>query len=74
MEISKQFFKNLLLWNNWLDFEITSLQRSLADPFQKLSKFRSVEKHGSGEWGPLALYEHEEILKNSSSLKPLDRF
>ena len=25
--------------------------------------------NGSGEWGLLALYEHEEILKKSSSLK-----
>ena len=38
---------------------------SLGWPFQKLSvKFWSVHKHGSGEWGLLALYGHEEILKN----------
>ena len=120
----KEFFKNLLLWNRWSDFEIISQICSLGDPFQKLfAKFWSVKnmalvnggflhytemkeflkissslkllarfwnnftgdvpwvtlfkncsrnfdfvkKHGSGEWGLLALYGNEEILKNSSS-------
>ena len=36
-----------------------------------LQKFCYVKKHGSGEWGLLALelYGHEEILQNSSFLK-----
>ena len=75
MEFLKQFFKNLLLWNLWSDFEIISQECSLGGPFQKLcAKFRSVHKHGSGEWGLLALYRHEEILKKSSSLKWQVRF
>ena len=32
------------------------------------------KKHGSGEWGLLALYGYEEILKISSSAKLLVRF
>ena len=63
IEFFKQFFKNLLLWNHWSDFAIISQKCSLGDPFQKLfAKFWFVQKHGSGEWGLLALYEHEEIL------------
>ena len=50
----KKFFKILLLWNRWSDFEIISQSCSLGDPFQKLfTKFWSVKKHGSGEWGLL---------------------
>ena len=46
-----------------------------GDSFQKVcTKFWSVHKHGSGKWELLALYGHEEILKISSSLKPLVRF
>ena len=52
----KKFLKNLLLRNNWSDFEIISQECSLGDPFQKLlAKFWSLYKHGSGEWGLLAL-------------------
>ena len=59
----------------WSDSEIISQECSLGDPFQKLfAKFWSVHKHGSGEWGLLALYGHEEILKKSSSPKLLVRF
>ena len=36
IEFFKQFFKNLLLWNRWSDFEIISQECSLGDPFQKL--------------------------------------
>ena len=36
MEFFKQFFKNLLLWNCWSDFEIISEECSLGDPFQKI--------------------------------------
>ena len=71
----KAFFKNLLLWNRWSDCEIISQICSLGDPFQKLFvKFWSVKKCGSGEWGLLALYRNEGILKKSSSLKPMVRF
>ena len=71
----KEFFKNLLLWNRWSDCEIISQICSLGDPFQKLFvKFWSVKNCGSGEWGLLALYRNEGILKKSSSLKPMVRF
>ena len=40
MDFSKQFFKNLLLWNHWPDSEIISQQCSLDEPFQiVLAKF-----------------------------------
>ena len=59
----KKFLKNLPQ-NCWSDFKIISQECSLGDPFQKLfAKFWSIHKHGSGEWGLLALYGHEEILK-----------
>ena len=52
----KKFLKNLLLQNYWSDFEIVSQECSLGDPFQKVFvKFWSLNKHGSGEWGLLAL-------------------
>ena len=71
----KEFFKNLLLWNRWSDFEIISQGCSLGDPFQNsFVKFWSIKKCGPGEWGLLALYRNEGILKKSSSLKPLVRF
>ena len=39
----------------------------LVDPFQKvLAKFSSVNKHGTREWGLLALYRHKELLVDSS--------
>ena len=48
--------ENLLLWNRWSDFEIISQSCSLGDPFSKLfAKFWLMKKHGSGEWGLLAL-------------------
>ena len=71
----KKFLENLLLWNRSSDFEINLLECSLGDPFQKLFvKFLSIYKHGSGEWGLLALSGHEEILKKSSSPKLQIRF
>ena len=72
----KKFLKNLLLRICWSDFKIIPHECSLGDPFQKLfAKFSSIHKHGSGEWGLFALYGHEEeILKKSSSPKPLVRF
>ena len=71
----EKFLKNLFLQNCWSDFEIISQECSFGDPFQKLfAKFWSVHKHGSGEWGLLALYGHEEILRKSFSPKLLVRF
>ena len=32
----KKFFKVLVLWNSWSDFEIISQKRSLDDPFQNM--------------------------------------
>ena len=47
----------------------------LGWPFSKIiAKFCSIKKHGCGGDGLFALYWQEEILKNSSSLKPLIRF
>ena len=61
--------------NRWSNFEAISQECSLVDPFQNLfTKFWSVNKHGSGEWGLFALYGHEEILKKCSSLKLLVRY
>ena len=69
---TKKFLKILLLWNSWSDFKIISQQYSFADPFQKLfGRFWSVNP---GEWGLLALYRLEKILKKSFSLKSLVRF
>ena len=60
----KEFLKNLFLRDHWSDFEIISQEFYLGDPFYKLfATFLSVHKHDSGEWGLLALYGHEEILK-----------
>ena len=53
----KKFFKILLLRHVWSDFEMISQKGSLDDPFQKLlAKFLSFKKHGSGEWGLLAVW------------------
>ena len=70
----KKLLKNPLLRNCRSDFEIISQECSFGDPFQKLfGKFRSVHKHGSGEWGLLALHGHEKSLEISSP-KLLVRF
>ena len=62
----KKFLKNLLLRNRWSDFEIISQECSLGDPFQKLfAKFLYAQKHGTDEWGLLALYsDMKKFLKN----------
>ena len=53
----KKFLKILLLRHVWSDFEMTSQKGSLDDPFQKLlAEFLSFKKHGSGEWGLLAVW------------------
>ena len=70
----KKFLKNLLR-NRRSDFEIISQEYFLVYPFQKLfAKFRSVNKHSSGDWGLHALYRHKEILRKPSSPKPQVRF
>ena len=63
---TKKFLKNLLLQKRWSHFEIISQECSLGDPFQKLfAKFLSAQKHGSDEWGLLALYrDMKKFLKN----------
>ena len=75
MEFFKNFFKKLLPWNHWSDFEIILRDCSLGDPFQKLfTKFWSVEKHGphGREGGDFLHYmDMKKFLKKSSSLKPL---
>ena len=58
----KKFLKNLLLRNRWSDFEIISQEYSLDDPFQKCLQNVDPSINMTGEWGLLALYEHEEIL------------
>ena len=56
----KKFLRNFVLQNRLSDFEIISQECSFGDPFQKLfTKFWSVYKNGSGEWGLFALYRHE---------------
>ena len=62
----KKFLKNILLWNRRSDFEIILQGCSFGDPFQKLfAKFWSAQKHGSDEWGLLALYrDMKKFLKN----------
>ena len=73
MEYFKQFFKNILLWNSWSYFEIISQECSLGDPFQKLFvKFLSIHKHGSGEWGLLALMFSESDKNGYGPLKNSD--
>ena len=66
----KTFLKILLLSNGWSVFDIISQRYSLGDPFQKLFvNFLSVKKHGSDEWGLLALYRNEEIPTAGQILK-----
>ena len=43
---SNQFFKNLLLWNCWSDFEIISVEFSLADPFKNCSRLMGALVNG----------------------------
>ena len=54
-----------LLQNCWSDFEIISQECSFGDPFKKVfAKFRSVHKHGSGEWGFSYYKDMKKFLKN----------
>ena len=61
----KKFLRNLLLRKCWSDFEIISQECSLGDPFQKVfAEFRSLHKHGSGEWGFSHHRDMKKFLKN----------
>ena len=65
MEFFKEFFKNLLLWKCWSDFEIVSQDCSLGDPFQKLfAKFWSIKKHGCHGGGFLRCVDLKKFFKN----------
>ena len=60
----KKFLKILLLRHVRSDFEMISQKGSLDDPFQKLlAKFLSFKKHGSGEWGLLAVSAMKKFFK-----------
>ena len=60
--------------SQWLQIP-NSEKCSLSDLSQKsLAKFLLIHEHGSGKWGLLSLYEHEQILRKPSSLKLLVRF
>ena len=64
----KKFFKYLLLWNPWFDFEIISQECSLGYPFQKLfANFDSSKNIAAMRGRLFPLYGHEEIHKKSSS-------
>ena len=74
MEFFQQFFKNILLWNYWSDFEIISQECSLSDPFQKLfAKFWSVQNMALVNGGFLHYTDMKKFLKKSF-LIPLVRF
>ena len=63
----KKFFKVLVLWNNWSDFEIISQKRLLDDPFQNMfAKLLFVKKHGSGDRGYLHRTDMKKLLKKSN--------
>ena len=67
MEFFKQFFRNLLLWNFWSDFEIISQECCLGNPFQNWLRDFDLSINMVGEWGILALYGHKEVLQNSET-------
>ena len=59
----KKFFKVLVLWNSWSDFEIISQKRSLDDPFQNVfAKLLFVKKHGY-----LHRTDMKKLLKNQTA-------
>ena len=65
MEFFKQFFKNLLPWNHWSDFEMISQKCSLVDPFQKLcAKFRALKNMALVNGGFLHYMDIKKFLKN----------
>ena len=61
----KEFFKNLLLWNRWSDFEIISQGCSLGDPFQNsFGNFDPSKNVALVNGGYLHYTEMKEFLKN----------
>ena len=70
-----KFLKNLLLRNGWSEFEIILQNYFLCDPFQKSSQNFDQSKNMAAVGGDcFHCVDFREILKNSSSLKPLVRF
>ena len=68
-------FKNLLVRNQWTDFNIILQKSSFGDPIPRLFKlFGFVKKHGRQRAGLIfPIYVYRKIEK-SSCQKPLDRF
>ena len=68
-------FKNHLVRNHWIDFNIILQKCSFGDPLPRLFKpFGFVKKHGRQGAGLIFLIYLYRKLKKSSCQKPLDRF
>ena len=75
IEFFKQFFKNLLLWNRWSNFEIISQECSLGDPFQKCTgNFDLPINMALVNGGFLHYRDMKKLLIKKSSPKQLVRF
>ena len=75
IEFFKQFFKNLLLWNCWSDFEMISQKCSLGDPPKTCSQNFDPSKNMALVNGGFLYYrDMKKFLKKSSSLQQLVRF
>ena len=72
----KKFLKSLLLQNRWSDFEITSQECSMGDPFQKLfsQNFDLSISMALVNGGFLHYMDMKKFLKNFFLQKPLVRF
>ena len=68
--------KNLLVRNNWTDFNIILQKCSFGDPLPRLFKpFGFVKRHGRQGAGLIfPMYLYRKLYKKSSCQKPLDRF
>ena len=65
IEFFKQFFKNLVLWNHWSDFEIISQKCTLGDPFQKCSQnFDPSKNMALVNWDFLHHMDMKKFLRN----------
>ena len=65
IEFFKQFFKNLLLWNRWSDFEIISQECFLGDLFEKLfPNFYPFKNMALVNGGFLHYTDIKKFLKN----------
>ena len=68
-------FKNLLVRNHWIDFNIILQKCSFGDPLPRLFKpYGFVKKHDRQGAGLIFLIYLFRKLKKSSCQKPLDRF